>query len=226
VIITYAVAAVVAMAAGLKAAQHPRLEFWRRWDRGLVRFVMAWFYLLHGIAGIAVTALANHLDWVPLPTGSGREWANGALYGIAAAVFLRIEITSFGLVHVDPARTVFRIGLEFFEGRLDAGVARAVPRQLGDLQPVPLWRVAWRLYNRHVESELHPADADAHGDWLNDLTDQTLAGAAYPTLADTLEANERLQATERVRQYCEDLILDNCDATIHLGDVPPPDPQS
>lgn len=175
-----------------------------------------------------MTALAKHLDWVPLASGSGREWVNGAVYGIAAAAFLRLEITSFGLAPLSPARTLFRVGLEFFEVRLDAAVARAVPRQLGDLQPVALCRVAWRLYNRHVESELEAADADAHGDWLNELTDQILAGAAarsYAAHADALEADERMQTTERVRQYCEDLILVNCDATIHLGDVPPPDAQ-
>jgi hypothetical protein len=219
-IVSYVVAALIAMAAGYRAAEHPRLECWRRFDHGLLRFALFWLYLLHAVAGIVVAAMAMHLSFKPVSSGAGRDWANGVIYGTIAAALLRLEISSIGLVTLSPARILFKLGLETFERRLDAGVARAVPRQLGDLQRRPLCAVGWRLFARHVRPRLDPDVALAHSDWLNGLTAAVLAGSEAGSSQAKADATE---ATEALRQYCEDHILANCDGTISFA-VPPPPP--
>jgi hypothetical protein len=220
--VSYVVAALLAMAAGYRAADHPRLECWRRFDRGLLRFALFWLYLLHGLAGAVVVAVAKHIGFAPVSSGAGREWANGVIYGTIAAALLRLEISSIGLVTLSPARIIFKLGLETFERRLDAGVARAVPRQLGDLQPRPLCAVGWRLFARHVRARLDPDVALAHADWLNSLTAAVLAGSEAVSPQEKADATE---ATEALRQYCEDHILADCDGTVSFA-VPPPPPSA
>jgi hypothetical protein len=211
-IIAYVVASSLAAAAGIKAAHHPRLAFWRRWDPGAVRAALAAVFAIHALCGVAVAGLAFHLDWQVLDSGAGRHWANGAAYGIAAAALLRVEITSFGLSPISPARVLFHVGIELFEGWLDRGAARAVPRQLGDLRRKQLCRVSWNLYLRHVKDELTPTDALTEGRWLRATQATALARDIAP--------NEAIEAQERLRYFCEHLILARHDATINF---PAPD---
>jgi hypothetical protein len=215
----YLTAFVVAMAASFGGVDHPRLNYWRRWDPALLAVCIAVVCAIHGCASVVVTGLADQTNWEPVPSGAGRHWLNGALYGIAAAMLLRLEITSFGLSPISPGRTLLRTGLAFFEKWLDAGAHTSVARKLGDLQPRTLGRVACRLYAQHVRPELDEDDALEHVASLHATIVRALGDARAREVADAVDA---IGAQEDLRSYCECLIVDCLNWWIHLGDVPPP----
>lgn len=213
--LAYLVAAAFAVAAAFGAADYPKLPYWRRWDPGAVALALATIYSLYALTGLAVAGLADHLDWKVLDSGAGRDWANGAAYGVAAVGILRLEITSFGLSNVSPARILLKLFLARFDASLDAATTRAVPRAVGDLRPLPLCQVSWQLFLRHVSEDV-PADirvSDAL--WLREIHAQALTGG---DTADSTRMADALEAQARLRYYVETLILDNEDWTIHFPD--------
>lgn len=218
--VTYAVAFVVALVLGtIRGSDHPRLHYWLRFDPVAVRVAQIPVAVFHGLAGLLVAGLAQHWNWVPLDSGAGRGWVNGAAYGVAAAALLRIEVTSFGLAHFSPARLLLRVSLEYFEGWIDVNTARAVARCLGDVQPRALCRVSWRLFCRHVKPNCEPVDAYQTGVWLRDFQITALGGDGTGTTAADVDA---MRAQEHLRWFCDVLITGYRDATIDLSDVPRP----
>lgn len=209
----YVVSVVLAMCLAFRGASHPRLHWWRRWDPGAVRVALIPYYLLHAVAGVVVTAIALGLDWKPVASG----WVNGLIYGLAAAALLRVEISSFGLDPLTPARALLRIGLESFAGRLDVATERTIGRQLGELRVPRLCRVTWRLFERYDRNTLRVDRSLERAAYLVALQTRALRDMTSATPAEEADA---LQAQEELRGYCETQIIVHRDSTISLGDVP------
>jgi hypothetical protein len=214
---TYLAAAVVASLASIKAFKHPHLAYWWKWDRVLIVAALTSIVLIYAASGVAVTALATHLGWRVIDSGTGSWVANGAVYGAAAVALLRLEVTSFGLASISPARVIFNGVLDRLEGTLDAACARAVPRKVGDLTARQLCRVSWQLFRKYVDSDASLKVAVKLADALelrkrHHLALRRLSNA--PADAEVIEAQEDLRFT------CADLIVRNYDATI---DFPPHD---
>jgi len=221
--VTYLVAALVAVAAAFAKPDYPKLPYWQRWDPAATNVALGCVYAIYALTGVAVAGLAQHLGWEVLSTGAGREWANGAAYGIAALGILKLEVSSFGLSSVAPARLLLRGFLERFETSLQSATNRAVARRVGDLTVLQLCQISWRLFMRHVKPDLEREATKwevicDHSGWLHALHIQALSGqnATDPALvADAIEAQERL------RHYIEELIIDNSDDSIDLRDDVP-----
>ena len=214
----YFVSAVVAtILAAVKGPDFPNLHYWWRWDRGAARAAVGLVWLLYAAAAVAVTALADHLDWTVLETAEGRHIANGAAYGVATAILLRLEVASFGLAPISPARVIFTATLQRLSGWLDASADRQVSRVVGDLRPRQLSRGSWRLALSYVVSRLEktdPRDAVSHLAWLRGIhavARQREAATDRPT------ADAEL-AAELLRFYIEELVIKERDSTIRFGE--------
>ena len=207
------------MVAAYGADDFPKRPYWRRWDGGAVTVAMASIYVLYAITGVAVAGLAQHLGWEVLSSGSGREWANGAAFGIAAAGLFKLEITGFKLIPIAPARNLLNLFLQRFERSLDVGANRGVARKVGDLTPRQLCQVSWQLFLRHVRPKVSVDVAVADARRLRALHAQALTPLEA---ADALMAAD-IAAQEVLRYYIEQLIVGNRDATIDFRedeDVP------
>ncbi len=219
-VIAYVVAAAVAACAAIGITTHPKLDFWWARDRGALVFALGVIYLLYAITGVAVTGFAKYVSWEPLTHGAGRAWANGAVYGAAAFLLLRLEITSFGLSVFRPARLLLQISLDRFEPHLDAGARRHIARQVGDLRPLTLCRISWSLFIRYVAPpalERH-SDALAVGGWLRETHRRALGAEGAE---DPFSGEEAIEAQERLRVNIEELIVVNLDVSVDLHeDVP------
>lgn len=216
-IIAYLVATFVAtVLAAVNGPRFPDLPYWRRWDPGPVRAAIGVIWSLYAATGLAVTALADHMDWTLLDTGGGRDLANGAAYGAAAAALLRLEITSFGLSAISPARTIFNSTLKRLSGWLQAGADRRVPRVVGELRPQQLCRGSWRLALRYVRPRLAANDPQKAADHLQLL--RGLHASARARDHDTgMSLPEAMEAQETLRFYIEELIILHRDSTIEFG---------
>ncbi len=214
-IFTYFVAAVVAtILAAVNGPEFPRLHYWRRWDPGPLRLAITFIWFTYAATGVAVTALATQLDWKVLDAGAGSVVANGAAYGAAAATLLRLEVTSFGLAPISPARTIYTSTLERASRWLQAGADRRVPRVVGDLRPRQLCRGSWRLALRYHVPGLAVEAAVMHLENLR-LLHAAAVEREHGSAVWTMEAE---RAQETLRFYIEELIIDRGDATIEFGE--------
>jgi hypothetical protein len=208
--IDYLTAGAIATGASIKAFKHPHLAYWWKWDRVPLLGALALILLIYVATGVAVTALALHLGWMVLETGAARNVANGAAYGAAAVLLLRLEITSFGLAPISPARLIFRGVLDRLEGALNAGCARAIPRAIGDLTARQLCRLSWQLFRKYVEPGIsEPAVRIADAAEL-----RSRHRRAMKRLGDDAEDDDVIEAQEDLRFTCEDLIVKNLEATV------------
>jgi hypothetical protein len=222
-IVAYFVSAVVAtVLAAVKGPDFPDLHYWWRWDRGAARAAIGVVWLVYALSAVAVTALADHQDWMVMETAEGRHFANGAAYGVATAILLRLDVASFGLAPFSPARVIFTATMERLSGWLNASADRQVPRAVGDLRPRQLSRGSWRLALRYTVPRLlasgDPRDAPAHLLWLRNLH-----GVAHQRdEATSLPTPDAELASETLRFYIEELIISKRDSTVRFGEEDPP----
>jgi hypothetical protein len=214
-LLAYLAAAAVAAGAAYGAADYEKLPYWRRWDRGAVRVALGLICIAFALAGLAVTALAAHLDWKLQGSGAGRDLTNGVAYGAVTFILLRVEFTGFGLASVSPARTLLKIYLARVDPALTAGANVNVTRRLGDLKPKQLCQVSLDLFLRHVQPDLPVAITDEHLLLLVGLHAQAMHDGDAD---DTLGAVMVDTARGLLRHRCWLLIVDNLDSTVVLPD--------
>jgi hypothetical protein len=212
-IIPLLVAGAVAAMAGFVRPDYPDLPYWWRWDPAPVVMVLLVTYGLYAIIGLGVAGVAEHFGLKLLTTGSGRDWGNGVVYGLAAGLLLRIESTTFGLVDLSPARLLLQRLLDLCKQWLAVGTHRTVARKIGDLSAQQLCEVSIRLFAKHVQSQLEGEVAESHRAWLNDYC---LRATEDEHSMEAAVLDGALGAREQLRNYIETLIVAEKDSTISL----------
>jgi hypothetical protein len=212
-IIPLLVAGAVAVLVGFVRPDYPDLPYWWRWDPAPVVMVLFVTYGLYAIIGVGAAAVAEHFGLRPLATGAGRDWGNGVVYGLAAGLLLRIESTTFGLIDLSPARLLLKRLLDLCKQWLDVGTHRTVARKIGDLSAQRLCEVSIRLFVKHVEPQVDKDVAEMHRAWLND---QCLHATKDEYSMEAAGLDSALGAREQLRNYIENLIVTEKDATISL----------
>ncbi|MCW2983425.1 MAG: hypothetical protein JWR63_995 [Conexibacter sp.] len=218
-LVTYAVAGAVASASALVAAQHRAMPFWWRWDPAWVVTLLIPVALVFAIGGVAVAGLLEHLNGpTVIEEGSGKAWADGAEYGLAAFVLLRLEFNGVGFEALSPARNFLTLYGKRAVPSLHRASRRSIERKVGDLIPVALVVTALDLCDKHVAGALSPGDFAVHRAWLDDVCVRALAKASR----DQPDALHRaLSARTELRRYCIELIVAGEDWSVPLSDGVP-----
>jgi hypothetical protein len=151
---TYLVAAVMAATLSVRLRHYPNRTYWRCWDERGLRWGIGAVAGIHAAAGLVAAALAFHLDWHVTNHGQAVWLANGAAYGLAGALLLRIDVNGFGVGLTSPPVHMLRQGLEFLEPVLDKRTELAVEAKLDSMNHRELTRFAWKLYFRHVADDI------------------------------------------------------------------------
>lgn len=219
-LLTYAVAAAVAAVAAYGAADFQKLPYWRKWDRGMVRAVLAVICFFFALAGVGVRALAQHVGLVFEGHGAGAAIVNGVVWGGATFVLLRVDFTGLGFEPTAPARSLLNLYLTRIDPTLTRGANRNVRRRLGDLAPKALCRVSLELFLKYVEPTLREDVLEEHLERLMAVHVQAITPEDDPE--DPTEWIAAQTARGLLRSRCERFITDNLDHEIELptDDVP------
>jgi len=199
------VAAAVGTIAGIGVVNFDRLGYWRRWDQGAARVVVWSMYGIYAAAGVGVTVLMEQTP-VRLRQGAGLQAINGAGYGALTLALLRPDGPRGRWAPLSPAREILSLLEGRIRGWLDPRADRGVARAVGDLGPLALCRLSWRLALLYVEPRVDRTAARATLRWLRDLRRQALGA----------DQGLALEARETLRHFATTLIVRNVDATIEL----------
>jgi hypothetical protein len=171
--------------------------------------------LVYALTGVAVTGIAEHAGWQPLPSGSARAWVNGLAYGAIAFLVLRLRVSELGFPIASPVRILTDLMLGWFKAWLESGSEASIARKVGDLPPIPLCRASLQVFERHVEPVIESDVGDYDLARLEELHRGALAQVPA-TDADSTAFTVGEQ--ERLRYYVERGIIIRRDATIYLDE--------